>query len=77
MVLHFLPQIRTYLAIVSFYKFENKEKMVYSLLNRIQQFILTHDPNISKLVDESFYNFIKIIRVCYQGEKKITGSVDI
>lgn len=70
MVLHFLPQIRTYLAIVSFYKFENKEKMVYSLLNRIQQFILTHDPNISKLVDESFYNFIKIIRVCYQGEKK-------
>ena len=76
MVLHFLPQIRTYLAIVSFYKFENKEKMVYSLLNRIQQFILTHDPNISKLVDESFYNFIKIMSLLPR-RKKITGSVDI
>jgi hypothetical protein len=61
----------------SFYQFENKEKVVYSLLNRIQQFILAHDPNISKLADESFYNFIKIIIGFVTKEKKVTGSINI
>lgn len=70
---YFLPQIRTYFAVALFYKFENKERIIYLPLGKMVTFILNHDPTINKLADESYYNFIWIIFCFFKNKKADNG----
>jgi hypothetical protein len=72
---HTIPQLRTYTEILILYQFKNKENVLYSSLIKMQRFILSQDPNINELLDESFYNNMRIMLRQLRRQKKF-GTIE-